>query len=83
VANGDHVATAGVCRKTRIFIDSEKFFIDLFVIPLDGYDMVLGVHWHRTLGPILWDFAHDHMSEGRARSGAPPRWPRMPWRLLT
>jgi hypothetical protein len=36
VANGDHVATARVCRKTRIYIDSEEFVIDLFIIPLDG-----------------------------------------------
>jgi hypothetical protein len=56
VANGDRVATAGVCRMAHIFIDAEEFVIDLFVIPLDGYDVVLGVHWLRTLGPILWDF---------------------------
>jgi hypothetical protein len=62
VANGDRVATAGICRKTRIYIDSKEFVIDLFIIPVDGYDMVLGVHWLRTLGPILWDFAHNHMS---------------------
>jgi hypothetical protein len=34
----------------------------LFVIPLEGYDMVLGVQWLRTLKPILWDFAHARMS---------------------
>jgi hypothetical protein len=62
LANGDHVTTAGVCRKTRICIDSEEFIMDLFVIPVDGYDMVLGVHWLCTLGPILWDFTHDRMS---------------------
>jgi hypothetical protein len=44
VANGDHVTTAVVCHKARIYIDLEEFVIDLFIIPLDGYDMVLGVH---------------------------------------
>jgi hypothetical protein len=36
--------------------------LDLCVIPLAGYEMVLGVHWLRTLGPILWDFTHARMS---------------------
>jgi hypothetical protein len=62
VANGDRVASAGVCRATHIYIDEEEFVVDLFVIPLEGFDMVLGVQWVRTLGPILWDFDHARMS---------------------
>jgi hypothetical protein len=62
VANGDRVATTDVYRKTRIYIISEEFIIDLFVIPVDSCDMVLGLHWLCTLGPILWDFMHDRMS---------------------
>jgi hypothetical protein len=48
--------------QVHIFINSKEFVIDLFVIPLEGYDMVLGVQWLRTLKPILWDFAHARMS---------------------
>jgi hypothetical protein len=44
VANGDRVVTAGVCHATHVFIDTEEFIIDLFVIPLDGYNVVLGMH---------------------------------------
>jgi hypothetical protein len=65
VANGDRVVTAGVCRAPHVFIDAEEFVIDLFVILLDGYDVVLGVHWLRTLGPILWDFVRARMSYWR------------------
>jgi hypothetical protein len=61
VANGDQVACTGICRAVHIFINSKEFVIDLFVIPLEGYDMVLGVQL-RTLEPILWDFAHARMS---------------------
>jgi hypothetical protein len=56
------VATTGICRAAHVFIDTKEFVIDLFVIPLDGYDAVLGVHWLRTLGPILWDFAQARMT---------------------
>jgi hypothetical protein len=61
VTNGDRVANAGVCPNVKFFINSEEFVLDLFVIPLAGYEMVLRVQWLRTLGPILWDFTHARM----------------------
>jgi hypothetical protein len=36
--------------------------LDFFIILLAGYEMVLGVHWLRTLGQILWDFGRAQMS---------------------
>jgi hypothetical protein len=62
VANGDRVASTGICRGIHIFINNEKFVLDFFIIPLAGYEMVLGVQWLRTLGPILWDFGRAQMS---------------------
>ena len=56
VANGDHVACRGLARDVPIRIGEERFVINCFSIPLDCYDMVLGISWLRTLGPILWDF---------------------------
>lgn len=61
VANGDRMPSLGICKATRIFINQEEFIINLFVIPLEGYNMVLSVHWLRSLGPILWDFKCAHM----------------------
>jgi hypothetical protein len=29
---------------------------EFYILTLGGRDMVLGVHWLRTLGPIIWDF---------------------------
>jgi hypothetical protein len=49
----------------EVFINNEEFVLDFFVIPLVGYEMVLGVHWLRTLGPILWDFGRAQMSYWR------------------
>ncbi|WVZ95693.1 hypothetical protein U9M48_041425 [Paspalum notatum var. saurae] len=34
----------------------EDFRVDLYVMPLAGYDLVLGTQWMVTLGPIVWDF---------------------------
>jgi hypothetical protein len=33
------------------------FHLDLFVMPLSGFDIVLGTQWLGTLGPITWDIA--------------------------
>jgi hypothetical protein len=62
VANGDQVTSDGVCKDVRVIIDTEEFVLDFYAIPLAGFDMVLGMHWPRTLGPIPWDFANTRMS---------------------
>jgi hypothetical protein len=56
VANDDRVSCVGVIRQAAITIHDDTFLVDLFVMPLAGYDMVLGTQWLTTLGPILWDF---------------------------
>ncbi|KAJ0076352.1 hypothetical protein Patl1_34515 [Pistacia atlantica] len=35
--------------------------IDLHLFPLDGYEVVLGTQWLRTLGLIVWDFSQLQM----------------------
>lgn len=40
----------------HIRIQDFNFVSDLYVITLGGCDVVLGVQWLKTLGPILWDF---------------------------
>ncbi|XP_066347901.1 uncharacterized protein [Miscanthus floridulus] len=62
VANGERVACPGVIHRAPISIDNTPFHIDLFVMPLAGYDMVLGTQWMATLGKIIWDFTERSMS---------------------
>ena len=50
------MACRGLARDVSIRIAYEIFNIDYYSIPIDTYDMVLGVTFLRTLGPILWDF---------------------------
>ena len=56
VANGDHVPCEGVARDVALAIGGEEFTISCFGINLGGFDLILGVDYLRTLGPILWDF---------------------------
>jgi hypothetical protein len=56
VANGDRVTCRGLARDVRVRIADEVFAVDCYSIPLDRWDMVLGITFLRTLGPILWDF---------------------------
>nr|GMC63759.1 uncharacterized protein LOC109178468 [Ipomoea batatas]GMC82086.1 uncharacterized protein LOC109178468 [Ipomoea batatas]GME14270.1 uncharacterized protein LOC109178468 [Ipomoea batatas] len=56
VANGERVTGLGICEDIQLQKDSNYFPVNLFVIPLVGFEIVLGVHWLRTLGAILWDF---------------------------
>ena len=37
-------------------IGTEEFTISCYGISLGGFDLILGVEFLRTLGPILWDF---------------------------
>jgi predicted aspartyl protease len=53
VANGDRFTCCGVARNVLVRIGDEFFSIDVYAIPLDCHDVVLGVKYLRTLGPIL------------------------------
>jgi hypothetical protein len=56
VANGDRIMSPGKIRAQAIYIGGEVFHIDIHALPLGEYDMVLGMQWLGTLGPLLWDF---------------------------
>lgn len=54
VANGDRIPYEGVARDVTLAIGTEEFSINCFGINLGGFDVILGVDFLRTLGPILW-----------------------------
>lgn len=64
VANGDRVRSPGVCTAVDVSIHDEHFIINCFTLDLGAFDLVLGVHWLRTLGPIIWYFATLSMHSG-------------------
>jgi hypothetical protein len=78
VANGERISCPGVLRQAPIVIDSRPFAVDLYIMPLAGYDLVLGTQWLGTLGDIIWNVAAGTMEFRMAdqqvcwRSVAPP-----------
>jgi hypothetical protein len=62
VTNGYRVNSPGGCCDLSISIDGEVFVIDCYGLALGGYDMVLGLQWLKSLGPILWDFGRCTMA---------------------
>jgi hypothetical protein len=62
VANGEKVACPGVLRQAPISIEGMEYDVDLYVMPLAGYDMVLGTQWMAALGRIAWDVATHTLS---------------------
>ncbi|TXG53293.1 hypothetical protein EZV62_022462 [Acer yangbiense] len=38
------------------------FLADFFILPLEGYDVVLGTQWLRVLGHLQWDFGKLQMA---------------------
>ena len=72
VANGEKVSSGGICRGVAFQVGADSFITDFYSIPLDGFDVVLGIKWLSTLGPILWDFASLTMSFNV--EGKPIKW---------
>lgn len=46
----------GVVEKVGFRVPGNQFSTDFFLLPLGCCDVVLGMQWLRTLGPVLWDF---------------------------
>lgn len=67
VANDQELISPGHNQGNKLRMQGHTFSLDFYLLSLAGYDIVLGIQWLRTLGPILWDFiklsmAFDHDS---------------------
>ncbi|KAK0576492.1 hypothetical protein LWI29_018286 [Acer saccharum] len=56
VGDGGQIKSKGGCSAVTIKFDQYDYTSDMLSLPLGGCDVVLGVQWLRTLGPVLWDF---------------------------
>ncbi|XP_061370707.1 uncharacterized protein LOC133313358 [Gastrolobium bilobum] len=56
VGNGEELNCSSMCQQVPLFIADHQFFVDFYLLPICGEDLVLGVQWLKTLGPVLTDY---------------------------
>jgi hypothetical protein len=56
VAGGGTLLSDAILHKCPIIIQKHKFVTDFKVLPLKGYDMVLGVSWLKLYSPTTFDW---------------------------
>ncbi|KAI3705715.1 hypothetical protein L1987_75956 [Smallanthus sonchifolius] len=57
IGNGQLIHCQGLCPDISLQLANTPFFIPLFMLPIEGADVVLGVAWLSTLGKITADFS--------------------------
>lgn len=62
VGNGDRLTCNGLCPQVPLKIQDHTFTIPCYLIAIEGADVVLGLDWLSTLGPISADFATSSLS---------------------
>lgn len=55
VGNSEELQCTLFCPQVPIFLGPHMFLVDLFSLPIIGAEIVLGVQWLNTLGPIVTD----------------------------
>ncbi|MCH90112.1 hypothetical protein A2U01_0011019, partial [Trifolium medium] len=56
VGNGNVIECHQLCVQIPVHVQNQVFTVDLHVLPLSGADVVFGVQWMKSLGPILTDY---------------------------
>lgn len=56
VGNGEELNCSTICPKVCLQLGSHQFLVDFFVVPLRGAELVLGVQWLKSLGPVLTNY---------------------------
>ncbi|KAA8525928.1 hypothetical protein F0562_007972 [Nyssa sinensis] len=57
VASVERLTSQGKCKGVELYLQGVLVKVDCYLLPLEGYEVVLGAQWLQTLGPILWDFS--------------------------
>ncbi|MCH83462.1 hypothetical protein A2U01_0004284 [Trifolium medium] len=57
VGSGSHLHCQGICHDVPITLQDKLFCLPFYLLPIEGADVVLGMEWLRTLGPINADFS--------------------------
>lgn len=83
VANREQVRSRGIFWGVSLKLEPNLITTDLFVLPLGGIDVVLGVNWLCTLGPTLWDFVRTQYVFHSTWAGNQITWASKPYPFST
>ncbi|KAF7153404.1 hypothetical protein RHSIM_Rhsim01G0083200 [Rhododendron simsii] len=61
VADGTKIYSKALVKELQWALQGMNFSFEVRLLPLGGCDMVLGVQWLSTLGPVLWDIKNLQM----------------------
>ena len=56
MGSGQFLLCDSICMNIPLLLQGHEFIVDLYVLPICGLDIMLGMQWLRALGPCL----HDH-----------------------
>lgn len=56
IGDGSLLKSRLVCLEVPLQINTYTYISNILCLPLCGCDIVLGIQWLKTLGPVLWDF---------------------------
>lgn len=76
VGNGDFLQCDGLCTDVPLMLQKQRFLVPLYLLLIQGADVVLGMTWLRTLGTVLSNFSvpsmtFTHNSQQITLSGQP------------
>lgn len=57
VGNDQNLECTSICERVSIIIQDIIFTMDLYVLPISGANVVLGVQWLKILGPVLTNYS--------------------------
>ncbi|RRT67656.1 hypothetical protein BHM03_00009746 [Ensete ventricosum] len=57
VANGQIMKCNQKCPRVKLILQKQDIVADFFLLPLDGFDIVLDVDWLSTIGDVFWNFS--------------------------
>lgn len=57
IVNGDQVDNKRKMLGVNVNIKGVSFNVNMYILVLNGCEMVLNVQWLQSLGSMLWDFS--------------------------
>lgn len=62
VANGENLLCSSLVENLEWSMAGECFETDVHVLPLGGYDLILGVEWMTSVSPVTFDFEEEKVT---------------------